>query len=182
VATPSAAEHRDLEQRLRNLERSTQAAASADSTRSGVVLMFAGSAAPAGYLLCDGAAVSRTAYPALFDAIGTTHGVGDGSTTFNVPNLKGRVPVGRDAGQTEFDALGETGGEKTHVLTIAEMPSHNHPPASPTSNFIGNGSPFVVDTSTGSAIGTATTTGNTGGGGAHNNLQPYLVLNFIIKT
>jgi hypothetical protein len=76
----------------------------------------------------DGAAVSRTTYSDLFALIGTTYGAGNGSTTFNVPNLKGRVPVGLDGSQTEFDALGEAGGEKAHVLTIGEMPAHTHPP------------------------------------------------------
>jgi microcystin-dependent protein len=88
--------------------------------------MFAGSAAPTGYFLCDGSAVSRTTYSALFAITSTTYGVGDGSTTFNLPNLKGRVPVGLDGSQTEFDALGETGGAKTHTLTSTEMPVHGH--------------------------------------------------------
>ncbi len=82
--------------------------------------------APAGFLLCDGAAVSRATYAALYTALGDTYGAGNGTTTFNVPNLKGRVPVGLDSGQTEFDALAETGGAKTHTLTSAEMPSHTH--------------------------------------------------------
>jgi microcystin-dependent protein len=79
--------------------------------------MFAGSTAPTGWLLCDGTAVSRTTYSDLFAITSTTYGVGDGSTTFNLPNLKGRVPVGLDTSQTEFDVLGETGGAKTHTLT-----------------------------------------------------------------
>ena len=82
--------------------------------------------APSGWFVCDGSAISRTTYSDLFAVIGTIYGVGDGSTTFNVPNLKGRAIVGRDASQTEFDVLGETGGEKTHVLTESEMPSHRH--------------------------------------------------------
>ena len=93
---------------------------------SGVVSQFAGSSAPPGYLICDGSAVSRSTYASLFTAISTTYGVGDGSTTFNLPNLKGRVPVGLDSTQTEFDALGESSGAKTHTLTSAEMPGHTH--------------------------------------------------------
>ncbi len=92
----------------------------------GAVNQFAGSSAPAGWLLCDGTAVSRTTYAALFGVIGTTYGAGDGSTTFNLPNLKGRVPVGFDAAQAEFNALGKTGGEKTHTLVAAEIPTHSH--------------------------------------------------------
>lgn len=93
---------------------------------TGVINAYAGSIAPSGWLLCDGAAVSRATYADLFALIGTTYGAGDGTSTFNVPNLKGRVAVGRDATQTEFDVLGETGGAKTHTLTSAEMPSHSH--------------------------------------------------------
>lgn len=92
----------------------------------GLVTLFAGPTAPAGWLLCDGTSVSRTSYAKLFAVVGTTYGVGDGSTTFGLPNLKGRVPVGRDSAQTEFDVLGETGGEKTHLLTTTEMPAHAH--------------------------------------------------------
>lgn len=93
---------------------------------TGSIVQFGGSTIPNGWLLCDGAQVSRTTYSALFSVIGTTFGVGDGLTTFNLPNLKGRVPVGRDATQTEFDALGENGGAKTHTLTTSEIPSHQH--------------------------------------------------------
>lgn len=107
---------------------------SADSTTyypvayvpSGTVNLYAGATAPASWLMCDGSAVSRTTYSELFTAIGTTYGAGDGTTTFNVPNLSGRVPVGLDSGNTDYDALGETGGSNTHTLTSAEMPSHNH--------------------------------------------------------
>jgi len=93
---------------------------------TGAINAYAGSIAPSGWLLCDGAAVSRATYADLFALIGTTYGAGDGTSTFNVPNLKGRVAVGRDATQTEFDVLGETGGAKTHTLTTGEMPSHSH--------------------------------------------------------
>lgn len=92
----------------------------------GAIQAYVGAAAPTGWLLCDGSNVSRTTYADLFDLIGTTFGAGDGSTTFTLPNLKGRVPVGLDSAQTEFDALGETGGAKTHTLTTAELPSHSH--------------------------------------------------------
>lgn len=93
----------------------------------GTLLAYAGSSAPTGYLLANGAPVSRTGVTAdLFALIGTTYGSGDGSTTFNLPNLLGRVPVGRDAAQAEFDVLGETGGFKTVTITAATMPSHVH--------------------------------------------------------
>lgn len=152
----------------------------------GSVTMFAGVTAPEGWLLCDGSAYSRTLYVELFAAISTTYGAGDGSTTFNVPNLKGRVPVGIDASQTEFNARAKTGGEKTHILSASEMPSHNHPltvagqPAvagQSSSQTAAGGSFYSV---TGGIM--AISMGNTGGGGAHNNLQPYIALNFIIKA
>jgi len=95
------------------------------SVPSGVIWAFGGATAPVGWLICDGSAISRSTYAALFAAIGTAHGVGDGSTTFNIPP-PGRVPVGKDASQTEFATLGQTGGAKTHLLTTAEIPSHNH--------------------------------------------------------
>lgn len=99
---------------------------SVDPIPTGTIMPYSASAAPAGYLLCDGAAVSRTTYSTLFALIGTDFGVGDGSSTFNVPNLKGKVPVGIDSGQTEFDTRGETGGAKTHTLTSSQMPAHDH--------------------------------------------------------
>jgi len=148
----------------------------------GSIMMYGGSSAPTGYLLCDGSAVSRTTYADLFTAIGTTYGTGDGSTTFNVPNVKGKVPVGRDSGDTSFDTLGETGGAKTHTLTIAEMPSHGHKLYYQYSNR-GNGNVrYTVAYSTIADANTDSWIGSSGGGGSHNNLQPYIVLNYIIKT
>lgn len=93
---------------------------------TGSVTQFAGATIPTGWLLCDGSAVSRSTYSALFALIGTSFGAGDGTTTFNLPDLKGRVPVGRNASDTDFDTLGETGGAKTHTLTEAQLPSHRH--------------------------------------------------------
>lgn len=92
------------------------------SEPAGIVLPFAGSTAPQGYLLCDGSAVSRTDYADLFTAIGTVYGAGDGATTFNLPNLSGRVVLG----VSQSHALGSTGGEATHVLTEQELPAHSH--------------------------------------------------------
>lgn len=95
----------------------------------GTMHPYAGNAAPTGFLLCDGSAVSRTTYARLFTAIGTKFGVGNGTTTFNVPDARGRVLVSVDgaAGRlTEKDALGESGGTEKHVLTTAQLASHKH--------------------------------------------------------
>lgn len=88
----------------------------------GALLSYAGSAAPVGWLLCDGAAVSRATYAALFAVLGTTYGAGDGSTTFNVPDLRNRVAVG--SGSTYTRA--QTGGAATVTLSSASLPSHSH--------------------------------------------------------
>ena len=88
----------------------------------GTIFMFAGTTAPEGYIICDGSAVSRTTYSDLFEAIGTTYGIGDGSTTFNLPDLSGRVPIGCSG----VYPLASTGGEETHTLTTTEIPSHSH--------------------------------------------------------
>lgn len=97
---------------------------------AGAVQAFAGSSAPTGWLLCDGSAVSRSAYARLFAAIGTAWGVGDGSTTFNVPDLRGRVPVGAGAGAgLTSRALADEGGAEAHTATVAHThtgPSHTH--------------------------------------------------------
>ena len=97
-------------------------------TPAGVITQYGGISAPTGWLLCQGQAISRSnaLYTRLFAAISTTYGAGDGTTTFNVPNLQGRIPVGRDSTQTEFDALAETGGSKTSTLITANLPSHQH--------------------------------------------------------
>lgn len=141
----------------------------------GAVLPFAGSSAPSNWLLCDGSAVSRTTYADLFTLISTTYGTGDGSTTFNLPNLKGKVPVGKSVSDTEFDTLGETGGEKTHTLITSEIPAHTH---DVTGYSGGAGANLSANANTGTVTSTST---SVGGGGAHNNLQPYIVLNYIIR-
>ena len=167
-------------------------------TPAGTVHQYAGASAPAGFLLCNGGSYSTTTYARLFAIIGYTYG-GAGAS-FNVPNLVGKVAVGYDASQTYFNSLGKTGGENTHVLLSSEMPVHNHGindpghvhsyTASNNSNQnvgypAGGGSPDVnqgtYSANTGSAS-TGITTQTAGSGEAHNNLQPYITLNYIIKT
>ena len=152
---------------------------------TGFIQMYAGSTAPTGWLMCDGTAVSRTTYADLYAVIGTTYGSGDGSTTFNVPDLRGRVAVGYKSTDTDFDTLGETGGEKEHTLTTNEMPSHSHDiivdgykfTASIKGNFSGANTVVLADAGT-----AASSVAYTGGDQPHNILQPYIVTNYIIKT
>jgi microcystin-dependent protein len=92
----------------------------------GSVSAYAGINVPGGWLHCDGSAIDRTIYADLFESIGTTYGNGDGVTTFNIPNLRGRNVIGLNSSETDFDVLGETGGAKRHTLTISEMPAHTH--------------------------------------------------------
>lgn len=152
------------------------------ATPVGAGMAFYGSVAPSGWLICNGAPVSRTTYSALFLVIGTTYGSGDGSTTFNLPDMRKRVAVGYDSSDTDFNAIGKTGGEKSHTLTTAEMPSHSHPAADGAKfTLIGPGSQGLTG-SPSVSIASNSNTGSTGGGTAHNNLQPYLAANFVIKT
>lgn len=154
--------------------------ASGDTFPIGAISEYAGATAPTNWLICDGSAISRTTYADLFNVIGTRYGTGDGSTTFNLPDLRGRVPVGLDSNDTDFNTLGNTGGEKKHTLTIAEMPSHQHKDAInvggsqtlETVQYLGGKSnaQYYVNTSA------------VGGGQAHNIMQPYIVQNYIIKA
>lgn len=144
-----------------------------DLEETGVIKMFGGSSAPTGYLMCNGDAVNRTTYADLFAVIGTSFGSGDGSTTFNVPDMRGRAPIGVGTGTgLTARAMGATVGAETHTLTEAEMPAHTH---SLGVNAAGSGIESGGEFGTGSS-------GSTGGGGAHNNMQPSLAVNFIIKT
>lgn len=116
-------------------------------------------------LFCDGRAVSRTTYSALFTKVGTTFGAGDGVATFNIPNCVDRFLVGAGG----LYSVGATGGEATHVLTVAEMPAHNHPISSATYPALGSGSTDQKPNVSGPNV-----SGNTGGGAAHNTLPPYM--------
>jgi microcystin-dependent protein len=149
----------------------------------GTVIMHAGSV-PAGYLECDGRAVSRTQYAALFAAISTLHGAGDGFTTFNLPNCPGRVVVGAGTGTSlTTRTVGDTGGAETHTLSIAEMPAHTHQQQKAGSGAGGSLEFYTISGSTGSSPNTAgrPATTSIGGSGSHNNMQPFVVMRFCIK-
>lgn len=201
---------------------------------AGSIFMYAGSTAPSGFLICDGSAVSRSTYSALFDAIGTMFGAGDGSTTFQLPDMSGRVAVGSSVNRH----LGSTGGEESHVLISDEMATHDHEypqhghgndiavstpilkhtvsqqpaynynnpagsqdvstsaaadrtsygsssatNASRTTNLAIADHPATACTMSGGVLDSdPSTTDSTGSGTAHNNMQPYVVMNYIICT
>lgn len=151
-----------------------------DTLPVGTIIPYAGTTIPSNYMKCEGQELSRIEYDILFSAIGTTYGVGDGTTTFNLPNLKGRVITGIDSNDTDFDTLGETGGEKTHTLTVEEIPSHNHDLNGYT-DTPNQGSIYYLSVKGIDAYG-VTQTENAGGGQSHNIMQPYIVLNYIIKV
>lgn len=171
---------------------------------AGVLLDFAGSSAPTGFLMCDGSLVSRTTYARLFESVGTTWGAGDGSTTFKLPDFRGRVAVGSGTGSgLTARSLAATGGAETHQLSSAEMPSHTHIQNShnhtqdPHTHNGGNGagsnySPTLGGSNnainiamtpsvTATNQATTATNNNTGGDGYHNNMQPFVVVSKIIK-
>ena len=210
-------------------------AAGAFTVQTGMILPWAAADAdkPAGYLLCNGATISRSTYSALFAVIATTYGAGDGSSTFLLPNLQSRIAIGKSGTY----ALGSTGGATTDsftpagsisgstggtALTEAQLPSHSHS-ATSSSSSSSSTSNGVVTTGSGSGPGgggvavlsgnqstrpvtgittsttttTSTSIGNTGSGATHNHtlsasfsgnagtvdvLNPYLSINFLIKT
>jgi microcystin-dependent protein len=143
--------------------------------------MFVGMMTPSGranppdnWLACDGTAYLITQYPNLYNAIGTTFG-DDGAGTFRVPDMRLRFPVGAD-GTTGYNP-GDTGGEAEHTLSVNEIPAHHHD-----LDFI-----LLTGTTTGIPLTGQPqgdygdiSTKNTGGGLAHNNIPPYLALNWFI--
>jgi microcystin-dependent protein len=170
---------------------------------TGMVSAFGGSSAPSAWLLCDGTAVSRTTYAPLFAVVGTTYGVGDGSTTFNLPDLQQKFPMGKSGAES----LGDTGGSFDHTHT---GPSHTHAGGShshshthtfsdtsggPSSTAYVNDDPgateqiasrththYVSGTTSSNAASGSATTGAAGTGATGSNNPPYQVLNYIIKT
>ena len=169
-----------------------------DSIPVGAQIPFTGTSIPSGYLLCDGRAVSRTTYKDLFAVIGTTYGTGDGSTTFNLPNMTGKVPVGYKSSDTYFGTLGKSVGAATVKLTVGQMPKHTHTQNAhshqqnyntwynDSSNYDvrltgGSGYYAIAGTNAYYTAGATATNQTTGNDEAHDNIQPSLVVNYIIK-
>lgn len=156
------------------------AAVTAGSVPSGVVSPYAGSSAPGGWLLCDGSAVSRTTYADLFAVVSTTYGVGDGSTTFNLPDLRGRVAVGKGS-NAAVDTLGENDG----VTEANRRPQHRHTAHAHTSavQFDSSGASGASPRAfTGGSLGTSSVDGGSGTATDALDAPAYLVLNYIVKT
>jgi microcystin-dependent protein len=151
------------------------------SAITGEIRLWTTATPPTGWLICDGSAISRTTYSTLYGVIGTTYGVGDSSTTFNIPNLKGKIPIGYNSAETPFDSLAETGG--AHTLTEAQLASHAHNIL--TSLGAGNYRGIIDGGNDDSLLAG---TGATGGGDSEfvgsgdPHYHPYIVLNYIIKT
>lgn len=154
----------------------------------GSIQMFAGSAAPnASWMICNGAAISRTTYAALFALTGTTYGAGDGSTTFNLPNLTGRFPLGVSS---PTYPLAGTGGSETHTLSVNELAPHTHGAGSLTTSFAyktstNTGAPNARDGADAQLYNSSAITGSTastGSGTPFSKMPPYIAINFIIRV
>lgn len=150
----------------------------------GAITEYGGSSAPADWLLCDGTAVSRTTYSALFAIIGTDHGVGDGSTTFNLPDFRGRMPVGKGS-NAAVNVLGENEG----VTEANRRPQHRHTAHSHTAPYAlvdsGGANAAVVAGDASTPVFSTPTSSVDGGSGVATdslNAPAYLVINYIIKT
>jgi len=157
----------------------------------GDILMWGGTEvnAPTGFAICDGTAISRTDFGLLFDIIGTTFGNGDGSTTFNLPDLQTSNRFPRAA--TNDGAVGDTGGESTHAITEAELAVHTHVYSMPNNTILGDSvtSDYVSGPvgqktvkSDDSPLNNAMVIADTGSGTAHENKPPFIDFHYIIST
>lgn len=148
----------------------------------GTITMTARTAAPTGWLLCQGQSVLRAGtYSNLFDAIGTNYGAVD-SAHFTIPNLRGKVPVGNDSSITDFNGLNKTGGAKTVTLGINNIPAHTHGTGgdvvpSPVAGY----TPMAVAAGGNYGLQYSYTEPSAGGGQAHENMPPYVTVNYMIK-
>jgi microcystin-dependent protein len=145
------------------------------------ILPFAGSVAPEGFMICDGAELLAADYGDLFTAIGTIYGVGQAAGSFKLPDLRGRAPIGTGQGDGLSDrVIGAVEGEETHQLTIDEMPSHDHKYGAMHQNYYGMNAYTYAGVSPSAQVQYSVSP--TGGDQPHNNMQPFLVVNYIIKV
>lgn len=170
-------------------------------TYLGTIVPFIGNYAPQDWAICDGSTLQIAQNAALYSLLGTTYG-GDGKTTFKLPDLRGRVSVGANSANTAY-VLGKTGGSETVALTTTQMPAHNHninvnatqvPSTSHTAQPSGNtviGTPqlpgrtpvnvAIYDTTPNSKVQlNSLAISQTGSGVGHDNMQPFLVMNYLI--
>ena len=171
-----------------------------EGVNTGIIVPWSDTSTPSGFLTCDGSAVSRTTYADLFAVVGTNYGSGDGSTTFNLPNLTDRTAVGKSPTKSQYSTGGANsvtstgnlgGGAGNTTLTTPQLPVHNHPVSGRA------GQPRSTRmSSSGSCAGQGSgPTGNAGSDGAHGHnmagnftggddsvLQPYVTIKYIIKT
>jgi microcystin-dependent protein len=151
----------------------------------GEIRMFAGNFAPAGWQFCEGQLLPISEFETLFNLIGTTYG-GDGQSTFELPDLRGRLPIHFGNGFT----LAETGGAEEITLTVSQIPAHSHPflgsssvanNPNPLGNVVGESSAISMYSNQNPTAPMAAAIGPTGGSQPHTNFQPYLCISFIIS-
>jgi len=183
----------EIKEVVNNITENGDGSIAGDTYPIGAIASFAGPTVPSNWLLCNGQAVSRTDYSDLFAIIGTTYGVGDGSTTFNLPDLRGKTTVGLDSADSNLDALGKNYGEKEHTLTKAELPniklkildgSYSNKDVTIAGYNTSNGSnwPAVNSLKATPNESQVLTTETLGEDQPHNNMQPSVATNFIIKA
>ncbi|MBL8242469.1 MAG: phage tail protein [Bryobacterales bacterium] len=157
----------------------------------GQIMIFGGNFPPKGWAFCDGSLMAISQNTALFSILGTMYG-GDGRTTFGLPDLRGRVPIGMGSGPgLSSYTEGQMGGQETHTLLTTEMPAHTHavavaasneantPQNRPGGNVLGAANIYDLPASADAALG-GVSCGSAGGGQPHENRQPYLAMNYII--
>ena len=161
---------------------------------AGTIVQSASINVPDGWLNCDGTLLNKIAYAELFFAIGNVYGGAPSDLSFNLPDMRGRVGIGAGQGaDLSLRTMGEKSGTETHTLTTAEMPVHNHGVTDPghshsipirSEGFADIGPDDDVSQGSGYNTGSSTTgitINNAGSGNAHNNMQPFIVIRFLIK-